>query len=219
MYWETIDSFDTSAINKIDIILEHLRFRAPHITWRTKWIDYEIGPGINLQVPIEDEEEALEIYESLDVDSIVGFILDDEEHYVISAVVNIIHQMLKHPKITAKQIVGLGNALYALEKFPQITKGSKCIFSVNYEAGDEQFREMVYFSFEISEKFFEVSRGGSTYDAGIGSDSYSLRSWLVEAGGYSDTSAELYDLQDTVFEYLNLGANIEVDDESHIDYE
>ncbi|NHN35336.1 hypothetical protein [Paenibacillus agricola] len=219
MGWETIDSFNKSDGYKLDKLLEHLQCSTPHIPWRTVWVDYESGSGINLQVPVIDEDEALEIYESLDIDSIVGFILKDEDYYVINIVMNIIRQMLKHPKITAKQILGLGNALYAVERLPQITKGAKCIFSVNYEAGDDQFSEIVYFSFEISEESFGVSRGGSTCDAGIGSDSYSLRSWLVEAGGYSDTSAELYNLEDTVFEYLNLGADIEVDDESDIAYE
>ncbi|EAO9488496.1 hypothetical protein AKL49_24730 [Salmonella enterica] len=218
MCWETIDSFNTSEAKKVDLIMKHLRSLASHISWRTTWKEYETGSAINLQVPFDDEEEALEIYDSLDVDAIVGFIFDDEDHYVISSVISIIHRMLKHPSITARQIVGLGNALYALERLPKITEGAKCIFSVNYEEGNEEFKEFVYVNFEISDKMFEISRGGSICDAIVGSDSYSLPGWLVEDGGYSDKAAELYDLEDTVFEYLILGARIEVDDESQIDY-
>ncbi|MED4912107.1 hypothetical protein P9761_28490 [Brevibacillus centrosporus] len=218
MCWETIDSFNTSEARKVDLIMEYLRSHAAHISWRTIYRDYETGPGINLQVPVYDEEEALKIYDSLDVDFIVGFILDDDDHYVMRSVISIIHRMLKHPSITARQIVGLGNALYALERLPKITEGVKCIFSVNYEAGNEAFKEFVYVNFEISDKIFKISRGGSICDAIVGSDSYSLPGWLVEAGGYSDKAAELYDLEATVFEYLILGARIEVDDESQIDY-
>ncbi|WP_429845141.1 hypothetical protein [Brevibacillus sp. FIR094] len=218
MCWETIDSFNTSEARKVDLIMEYLRSQAAHISWRTIYRDYETGTGINLQVPVYDEEEAVEIYDSLDFDSIVGFILDDEDHDVINAVINIIHRILKHPRIAARQIVGLGNALYALERLPKITEGAKCNFSINYEAGNEEFKEFVYIDFEISDKSFGLSRGGSVSDAIVGSDSYTLPGWLVEAGGYSDKAAELYDLEDIVFEYLILGAKIEVDDESQIDY-
>lgn len=151
-------------------------------------------------------------------ETIDSFDIDEDDYYVICAVKNIIHRMLKHPTITARQIVGLGNALYALEKLPQITEGARCIFSVNYRAGNEEFSELVYISFEISEEEFGISHGGSIYNAGVGSDSYTLSCWLVEAGGFSDKEAQLYDLEDIVFEYLNLGATIEVDNESQIDY-
>ena len=37
--------------------------------------------------------------------------------------VDIAKRLLQHPKITARQIVGLGHALYALERLPAITSG------------------------------------------------------------------------------------------------
>ncbi|MCP8615228.1 hypothetical protein [Salirhabdus salicampi] len=216
MHWETIDSFNTTDAEKVDKILEYLRTEAPHITWRTKWTDHEMGAGINLQVPLEDEEEALEVYESLHFDSVVGFTFDDEDFYVINSVKNIIHKMLKHSStLTATQIIGLGNGLYAIERLPEITKGVDCRFSINYKSEEE----FVYINFEVSEYFLEISRGGSVYNYKVGSDTYSLPLWLVEAGGYSRKEAELYNLEEEASDYLNLGATIEVEDESRIEIE
>ncbi len=42
---------------------------------------------------------------------------------------------------------------------------------------------------------------------------------MVEVGGYRDTECELYDIEDSIVEYLNLGAEITVSDESEIDFE
>ena len=41
----------------------------------------------------------------------------------ISITMDIAKRLLQHPKITARQIVGLGHALYALERLPAITSG------------------------------------------------------------------------------------------------
>ena len=71
-----------------------------------------------------------------------------------------------------------------------------------------------YITFRISESAFEISIGGSVYDSAVGSDSFSDPGWLVEAGGYRETECELYELEGSIVEYLNLGAKITVSDES-----
>ena len=75
---------------------------------------------------------------------------------------------------------------------------------------------MRYFSFLISENEFEISTGGSVYERNVGGDSFSGPGWRIEAGGYAERSLdyELYDLEDSIREYLNLGAEITVDDQS-----
>jgi len=83
-----------------------------------------------------------------------------------------------------------------------------------YRNGTEEFSEMRYITFRISEDTFEISKGGSVYDKAVGSDSFSDPGWLLEVGGYRQTECELYELDGSIAEYLTLGAKITVSDES-----
>ena len=73
---------------------------------------------------------------------------------------------------------------------------------------------MRYIQFRISDSIFEISKGGSVYDKSVGSDTLPEESWYVEVGGAAIRDLELYDLEDRVEEYLNLGAVVRVEDES-----
>ncbi len=147
------------------------------------------------------------------------FHLTDDDMYAIEIAKNIARRFLAHPQITPQQVIGLGNALYALERLPSVTPGASSEFGVVYRAGTEEFSEMRYINFRISDMEFEISKGGSVYDKAVGSDSFSEPGWLIEAGGYRRTECELYNLEDSITEYLNLGARISVSDESEIEYE
>lgn len=114
------------------------------------------------------------------------------------------------------QIIGLENALYALDRMPLITEGINSGFGITYRSGDEKYSEMYYINFIITDGSFEIQMGGSVYDKAVGSDSYSDPGWYIETGGYRDTRAELYNIEDSIEEYLNVGAKITIDDESDI---
>jgi hypothetical protein len=145
-----------------------------------------------------------------------NFELRNEDYNAIQIAKNIARSFLKINSLTPQQIIGLGNALYALERLPMVTPGANTEFGIVYRSGDEEFSEMRYIDFRISEFVFEISEGGSVFEKGIGSDSFSRPGWLVEAGGYRETERELYNLEDSINEYLNLGAEISVCDESEI---
>ena len=78
---------------------------------------------------------------------------------------------------------------------------------------------MRYVEFRIFDSAFQVSCSGSVYDAATGSDSFSEPGWFVKTGGYRNAELEPYDLEDTIREYLNLGAEITVYDESEIAFD
>jgi hypothetical protein len=147
------------------------------------------------------------------------FELTDDDMYAVEIAMNIARNFLRSPQIKPQQIVGLGNALYALERLPLVTQGAWSEFGIVYRAGTEEFNEMRYIEFIISESRFEISKGGSVYDKAVGSDSISEPGWVVEVNGYRETECELYDIEDSIAEYLNLGAAISVSDESEIEYE
>jgi hypothetical protein len=147
------------------------------------------------------------------------FNLIKDDYYAIEIAKKVARRFLKSPMITPQQVIGIGNALYALERLPFITPGSSSEFGIVYRYGDKEFSEMRYIHFRISESAFGISRGGSVYEKGIGSDSFSDGNWLVEVGGYRSEECELYDLESSIHQYLNLGAGISVSDESVIEYE
>ncbi len=163
---------------------------------------------------MSDLEES-EIEES-DVEE---FKLTDEDYYAIEIAESVAQLLLKDPRITPEQATGLKNALYALERMPKVTPGSWTEFGIVYRAGTEEFSEMRYIDFRISASVFEISRGGSVYNSEVGSDSFSESGWAIGVGGDRETEGELYNIEDSVSEYLNLGAEITVDDQSEIHYE
>lgn len=147
------------------------------------------------------------------------FELIDDDYDAIACAKKIARRFLSHPKITPRQIVGLGNALYALEMLPFVTPGSFSEFGIKFRRGTEDAGEMRYIMFEISEDSFEISRGGSVYSKDVGSDTISEPGWLVEVGGFRCAECDIYNIEDIIEEYLNLGAQIAINDESDIDYE
>jgi len=146
------------------------------------------------------------------------FELADDDCSAIEIAKDIARLFLKHTQITPQQIIGLGNALYALEQLPLTTPGSFVEFGIVYRTGTVEFSEMQYIEFRISGSAFEISIGGSVYDKAVGSDSYSKPGWLIEVGGHKNAECELYDLKDSIVEYLALGAEITVSDHSEIQY-
>ncbi len=66
------------------------------------------------------------------------FELIDDDWYAIEIAKNVARRFLKSPHITPQQVIGLGNALYALERLPLVTPGSFCEFGIVYRAGTEE---------------------------------------------------------------------------------
>lgn len=147
------------------------------------------------------------------------FDLTGGDVFAVEIAKNVARRFLKEPQITPQQIIGLGNVLYALERLPLATPGVYAEFGIVYRAGTEEFSEMRYIDFRITESDFEISKGGSVYDKAIGSDSFSDPGWLVEMGGYRRAECALEELEHSVAEYPNLGAEMTVSDESEIKYE
>ena len=151
--------------------------------------------------------------------SMEKFELTENDHYAVQIAKNVARRLLKHPQIKPQQVIGIGNALYALERLPVTTPGAYTEFGISYRAGSKNFSKMRYIDFRISDEDFAISLGGSVYDDSVGGDTISEPGWLIEIDGYRNTGCQLYDLEDSVEEYLNLGAEIIVNDESSIEYE
>lgn len=149
----------------------------------------------------------------------VEFELTEEDEYAINIAIEAARLFLKERELSPKKIIGLGNALYALERLPVSTEGVLCGFGLFYSFGSEEFSESKYFDFRITEDLFEFSIGGSVYEKSVGSDSFSEPGWLIEKDGEAIRDADLYYLSEHIRDYLNQGAEVVVDDDSDIKFE
>jgi len=144
------------------------------------------------------------------------FDLIDEDYEAIHVAKDAVRILLNVPRITAQQIISLGKALDALERLPDVTPDVSIEFGLSYRNGNDKFEEMEYTLFRITDREFEISRGGSTYDSSVGGDTFSRPGWRVELGGYAERDCELYNIKSSFIEYVNLGAEITIEDESRI---
>lgn len=125
---------------------------------------------------------------------------------------------MHHPETDPEYVPTITKAHEALQRLPQPTPSCDCGFDILYRAGDREFSERKYLSFSISEGAFEISMGGSVYEARIGSDSYDEGTWYLEDSGYARRECdELYQIESKVQEYLNLGSVISAWDNSGFD--
>jgi hypothetical protein len=128
-------------------------------------------------------------------------------------------KLLKRPSIVPRQIIALGNYLFALERLPQITPGANVNIQIGYKNGSADFWEAKYFDFSISDEVFHIDISGYVYDRSVGGDAIGYPSWYLEADGGRETDCQLDYLEDEIDEYLKLGAKIEVEDLSEIEFE
>ncbi len=143
----------------------------------------------------------------------------DSDEYAISVAIDCTRLFLRNSKVSTRQIIGLGNALYAIERMPASTPGTFVEFGVAHRVdGNYPETEMHYLNFIIWESCFEIARGGSI-NLGAGFDSFSDPGWWIEVGEYRKAECELWRLEDEVLELVNLGGEITVHDESHIEYD
>lgn len=143
----------------------------------------------------------------------LSYQLTDDDYFAIEVSKNVARRLLKHPEITSTQIITLGKALEVLEKLPEPTSGIFIEFGICYRNGNEDFNEMRSYTFGLYDDYFEIQSGGSVYDKRIGSDTIPGKSWFFNLDGAYERSLELYNLEDLIIEYLNLGAEISVDEE------
>ncbi len=145
------------------------------------------------------------------------FKLEDEAYAVIETAKDVARRLVRETKATPLQIIGLGHALYALERLPLVTDWVECEFGIQYESGTDKFSEMHYITVRISRDELEICDGGSAYDSSVGSDSFSNPGCRVEQEGFCEIECDLWGIKNSISEYLNLGADITVRDDSDLD--
>ena len=67
------------------------------------------------------------------------FQLTDDDRYAVQIAMNVARRLLGNPQTSPIHVIGLGNALYALERLPAATSGVCVEFGVEYRNGTEDF--------------------------------------------------------------------------------
>jgi hypothetical protein len=176
---------------------------------------------------ISKEMDTIAYIDTLDIEDILekkrisdeSFQLNSEDYQAIEISRRIIKRILVRPNLTPRQIIGIGNFLFALDRLPLKTEGANTYIKIEHKDGDELFWEAKYFSFTIEENIFHIEVSGYVYDRSVGGDSISYPSWYVESEGGRDCDCDLDILEDDILEYMSLGVRISVEDASEIEYD
>ena len=142
--------------------------------------------------------------------------LDEDDQVAVFLAKKMARRFLKEYDLTPEQVIGLGKALYALDQLPELTPGANIEFGLCYSASSHTISETRCRTFRITEDSFEISVGGFIEMDGC-LDSISEPGWAIEASGFKEHGFYIYALEDELCEYLNLGADITVDDESYLE--
>ena len=168
-------------------------------------------------------------YNIFDLKEYNEYVGGEDDQLAISIAMNVARRLLREPKVTADQIVGIGHALYALQRLPVVTPGVNVSFGIVTHFISETtsprnseetitLNNLVYTDFHISEDKFEISRGGSD-DCGAGHDSYSLPGWFVGLNGDRRTNCDLQLTEERIMFYLEREkTDISVENQSCIDF-
>lgn len=146
------------------------------------------------------------------------FDLTDDDLFAIEIAKKVARQFLRDLKVTPPQIVGLGNALYALERLPVCTPGAAVEFAVSLRQGPKDYEQTNYITFAIEDGLFAIQKGWIFHDF-LG-EHESEPGWWIESQGYRKTECNLHLIEEAVFWMLAYpGAEISVSDSSEIEFE
>lgn len=147
------------------------------------------------------------------------FDLNEDDYFAVIVAKNVARRLLQHPDIQPRQIIGLSNALYALERLPQATAGAHCDYSVVLTQSSDGYEKTRYISFHISTDDFRLCRGGNNFDRTVGEDRFNEPLWELRKDGYRNTGGILDTIEDSCEALLHRGGIIKVSDRSVISYE
>ena len=124
-----------------------------------------------------DDEEDQEDDESSEQRS--WFLLDRRDKELLQAAKDLAWKMVRSPKAKSWHLVGLGRAIYALDRLPAITEGVEVDFSVRtpYEQGPTM-QLLRHWTVQIGAREISLNSGGYV-DVGLGGGSFQLLSWFA----------------------------------------
>lgn len=147
------------------------------------------------------------------------FKLKDKDFFIIKVATKTARRLLRNPNIKSRHIIGLGNAIYSLERLPEITQGVDIKFGIVYDLGNQYLNEKRNVIFTVNEDKFCVSMNRSIYDREGGSVDLIELDWNICTDGHEEEYGDIYYLEDHIKEILNLGGEMIVIDNSDIEYE
>ena len=139
------------------------------------------------------------------------FDLEDDDYEAIRLATDAAKELLNDLRINPVQSTILKKALNALNHLPQVTPDASYQFGIVYRDGDDNYNEMRFITFTITENMLEIAYGGSEFDSLGGGGSLPTEIWMLEVGGARMTDLEIdYTKLDLFTGFLNMGAKIKV---------
>lgn len=139
--------------------------------------------------------------------------LNDNDVFIIYKCKNLITKLIEHFQKNGTDkdgIVGLSKALYALSNYPGVViRGAIHITSLV----QCENKESNYCSITISDDNFQLASGGTVYNEGVGSDSFSNIFYEYGVSTDHDIESEIFDWIDMFNNYMQ-GGKLTIEDEA-----
>lgn len=138
---------------------------------------------------------------------------NSDDQYIVSKCKPLLIKLINNYNkinITVEGLVGLIKALHSLSNYPKVViKGYISITSsIKYEN-----KESAYCQLTISPDYLELSSGGSIWNEGVGSDSFSNLFYKSGIRTEHDIDSEIYSWIDMFYGYLEEG-KLSIEDEA-----
>lgn len=142
--------------------------------------------GLLREEPRDDDDvEEEEVYDSSQ------YVFSSSDWHIIRGAKLLLWKVVRANTVRPSHLVGLGKALYALERLPQVTEGVSVVIDVSTPIQHFDEQEVYrFYQVAISGSEIEISSGGHLYSPQVGGDTFTCFSWLAQAG--CETSHQSY---------------------------
>lgn len=147
-------------------------------------------------------------------ESVTKVPLSFADYDVIQGLIKITRKILTLRYLEPIQIISLAHAIFALERLPELTPGIYLEYDISLEGENDDYSGKEYWSISIFDSSLKISSGGSSYDPNVGSDSFTLFSWEVDASGFRNCDGSFQSWLDGAKQALRLHPKVNISDES-----
>lgn len=173
--------------------LEFLQTTQTRVSCAREIVIHDLKEFVEGLTPTEPEDETVSDVEPGEGAPSQEYDLLEDEYGLISGATKLARALLKSPEATPEDIIGLGRALYALERLPKITPGISVEFGGSVSGGNSEYSESYSWYVAIRDDSLEFRTSGSCYDSAVGGDSLGSDRYEVYIDGDRDGNLDPYD--------------------------
>lgn len=135
----------------------------------------------------------------------------NQDNFALKLAIAAAELFMKQPDIKRSEATALLKAIEALEAIPTdlfFQPNIQCTYKVDYLRGNREYGESSYVEFGLTDESFQISKGTNVYANSNLVDSFSEVCFFMGADGLRSGFYDLSNLEQTIVEYVHLGAEV-----------